>query len=166
MQRATSRSNEQFGRSSRTAPVPAALIAPTFTVDVQSNVPAHKKRLMALEERIRDILADVNSEIAQLNETKTEAATLDRVITLRTSELEKHLREEFSRLDEFMRRNMVAKNAENTRLQDQMRTLWDEKPEVERKLREVERQVQEVEHMVGEDPVSYTHLTLPTIYSV
>ena len=86
-----------------------------------------KGKLQGLEELIRTISEEINYHKKEVHNLRAEKVTLEEVLTMKAQDVRRSLATDVTRVEEELKRSFATQKSENTRLQQQITALKQEK---------------------------------------
>ena len=110
-----------------------------------------KGKLTSLEDLVRSITDEMNFHKKEVQILKSEKDTLEKVLDMKIGDVRKSLMNEISRVEDDLKRHLAHQKAENSRLQQQINKLKDEKTELAGQMMRLQGRIDELEKQVGAD---------------
>jgi chromosome segregation ATPase len=110
-----------------------------------------KGKLSSLEELVRSITEEMNFHKKEVQLLRSEKDTLEKVLDMKVSDVRKSLMNEISRVEDELKRHLAHQKAENSRLQQQINKLKDEKTELAGQMMHLQNRIDELERQIGSD---------------
>ena len=110
-----------------------------------------KGKLSSLEELVRSITDEMNFHKKEVQVLKSEKETLEKVLDMKIGDVRKSLMNEIGRVEDELKRHLAHQKAENSRLQQQINKLKDEKTELAGQMMRLQNRIDELEKQIGAD---------------
>lgn len=82
---------------------------------------------------------------------RSEKDTLEKVLDMKISDVRKSLMNEIGRVEDELKRHLAHQKAENSRLQQQINKLKEEKNDLSTQMMRLEARIRELEGQIGVD---------------
>jgi len=89
---------------------------------------------MLKKEEIKRICNEINLHKKEVEDLRTEKATLEQILQMKTQDVRKTITNEIVRVEEEMKKNFSQQKSENARLQQQIMQIKTEKTELQQTL--------------------------------
>lgn len=110
-----------------------------------------KGKLTNLEDLVKGITEEMNFHKKEVQLLRSEKDTLEKVLDMKISDVRKSLMSEISRVEDELKRHLAHQKAENSRLQQQINKLKDDKTELTTQMMRLEARIRELEGQIGVD---------------
>ena len=110
-----------------------------------------KGKLSSLEDFVRSLTSEMNFHKKEVQILKSEKETIEKVLDIKVLDVHKSLMNEINRVEDNLKRHLAHQKAENSRLQQQINKLKDEKTELAGQMIKLQSSIDELEKQVGAD---------------